>query len=279
MIEKTRYTVGFPCASIAGHGRMATISCFTASEVRGAIKVVSGIDDDTAARIIGASRHSESAEQVALGVIALFDLQLFTGESYGLALAIADKMARYRNSVYAGSVYATGYIPLDGCGDVAAVDDFEEKLTIMEREGCQSGVFVFPSENLRRAGEAARGTLNRFEDSGLTCLPVDHVNEIFEALCGYQARPEITVPLPSASFATGSPVPTPIHRRQRIYIMLIVLVAVGMGLYVLQVDSINREPSASGGRQSAEITEEKGGERHESAGNQIESIDVDTQSY
>jgi len=259
---------------------MARVSCFTASEVRGAIKVVSGIDDDTAARIIGASRHSESSEQVALGVIALFDLQLFAGESYGLALAIADKMARYRDGVYTDNVYATGYIPLDGCGDVAAVDDFEEKLTIMEREGCQTGMFVFPSENLRRAGRSARNTLNRFEESGLTCLPVDHVNETFEALCGCHARPRMNFPTRGAGIAIRSPVPTPIPKKQRIYIMLILLVIVGMGVYVVQVDSIDREPSASAGRhQGAETNEEKRSVRGEGAGNQIESIDVDTQTY
>ena len=91
--------VFFPCVHGEASGQLVTVSCFQANELKGVIKVVSGIDDETARRIIGATRYSETHNRAASGVIAFFSNPLFGGESYGLALALADKMILDSNMV------------------------------------------------------------------------------------------------------------------------------------------------------------------------------------
>lgn len=182
MSPRDRVTVSFPCVSANGKGKLVSVSCFQSQELRSTIKVVSGISDDVAEKIIGAARHSEHDSRIAQGVIALFDVQVFTGESFGLALAVADKLARYEEYVGSRKIYATGCVPIDQSGSVTAVQDFEYKLDIMLQEEVSDGIFFCPRGNLKDISEMGHDSVKHLESLGMTFVPIRHCEEILSAL-------------------------------------------------------------------------------------------------
>ena len=87
-----KVSVSFPCVHGTGKGEVITITCFPVNEMKGTIKIPAVDIEDVARRVIGASRHDETDHRAANGVIAMFSNPQFTGLSYTLALAIADKL-------------------------------------------------------------------------------------------------------------------------------------------------------------------------------------------
>lgn len=103
------------------------------------------------------------------------------GSSFGLAVAIADRSARYGFSAkLAGrQVIATGTIETGGQGAVTAIDGFEAKVRLLEREAAAGAMFVFPAANLERADEDTRQRLERASGSGrFSWKAITHVAEL-----------------------------------------------------------------------------------------------------
>ena len=155
-----------------------TINCFHAAELKNAIKVVTGVDEEIARRIIGASRYGESDSRAGLGVMALFSNPLFSGESYGLALAIADKLVRLQPDHEWSAIYATGVIPADGCGRVQAVQGFVEKIELLRQKAIPGSVFIFPRANMAPNSDRVQMLLNMLKGSGVSCLPIAHIDDL-----------------------------------------------------------------------------------------------------
>lgn len=170
--------VFFPCVHGEASGQLVTVSCFQANELKSAIKVVSGIDDETARRIIGAARYSEMDDRAAAGVLALFNNPLFGGESYGLALSLADKMIRYGRHGEWTEIYATGKIPPDGCGAVEAIKEIEKKLDLILSNGKPGSLFVFPSENLTEHSDNLKITLTKLEKKNIRWIAIHNLKDL-----------------------------------------------------------------------------------------------------
>ncbi len=104
------------------------------------------------------------------------------GESYGLAIAVADKMARYgiQSENSSRPIYATGVIVSGGRGAVGAIGDFQDKIALIERDGRRRSLFVFPRAQL--SAEGSKGILDRLDrlknQFGIEWRSVDHVNDL-----------------------------------------------------------------------------------------------------
>ena len=169
--------VHFPCVHGLATGQTVTINCFPAQEMKGTIKVVNGVDEEIARRIIGASRYGERDERAGLGVIALISNPLFSGESYGLALAVADKLARLPRIGPWEAIYATGKIPADGCGQVEAINGFAEKLSILLDIARPNTLFLYPLQN-HPSTDSLMEQMQRLQLKGMRCLPVAHLDDL-----------------------------------------------------------------------------------------------------
>lgn len=168
----------FPCVHGAAAGQLIKITCFGSNELKGSIKVVAGVDDEAARRIIGAARHEETDERAANGVIALFSNPLFGGASFGLALAIADKMTRFGAFQEQRQIVATGRIPADGCGSVEMIGEFEAKLGLIEQNAADASLFVFPGQHLKDLSKDIQQRLDALEAKGIQWRAINHVQEL-----------------------------------------------------------------------------------------------------
>jgi|GEM_PF-5436326 len=166
----------FPCVHGLANGQLVTINCFPSVELKSTIKAVTGVDEEIAARIIGASRYGETDGRAGIGVMALFSNPLFNGESYGLALAIADKMARFENENNWTEIYATGSIPADGCGRVKAVGGFSEKIELLLDKAKPGSLFIYPKEN--NVSDQIKKGLDLLQEKKVMSMEVDAVDDL-----------------------------------------------------------------------------------------------------
>ncbi len=170
--------VSFPCVHGAASGQLITISCFQVSEMKSLVKAVTGIDEESARRIIGASRYKEMDNRAALGVMISLSNPLFGGESYGLALALADKITRLGKGGPYSKIYATGKIPPDGCGRVESISEFERKLDLLNSQGEKGSLFVFSKDNLVEATETVKKKLDQLKVKEIECVAINHINDL-----------------------------------------------------------------------------------------------------
>ncbi|WP_448661515.1 hypothetical protein ACG3SL_12715 [Sphingomonas sp. CJ20] len=117
--------------------------------------------------ILTDARADEADERRLDGVMVRFLRRDFSGMSFGLALALADKRARY--AAPPGRVIATGRLPCGGRGALAPVEGFDAKvrcvLASLDADGPPL-VFACAGENLRAALETTRASLAAAEKSG-----------------------------------------------------------------------------------------------------------------
>ena len=183
MPEKSSETVQvlFPCVHGLARGQFVTINCFPVKELKSAIKVVTGIDEEIAGRVIGAARYNETDSRAGQGVMVLFSNPLFNGESYALALAVADKLARFEAIARWNGIYATGRIPADGCGQVDSIGDFIEKLDLMLEYAKPGSVFLYPTKNHALSGQISE-KLAQLKAKGIKCMGVALLDDLNDKL-------------------------------------------------------------------------------------------------
>lgn len=77
--------------------------------------------------------------------------QQFSGRSYGLTLALADKRARYcSNHAFSyGRLIAAGLMTEDGCGRIGEVDSLHDSLVATAAEALSGDLIVLPGANLK----------------------------------------------------------------------------------------------------------------------------------
>lgn len=167
----------FPCVHGLAKGQFVTINCFPAAELKSSIKVVTGVDEEVAGRVIGASRYGETDSRAGTGVMALFSNPLFSGSSYGLALAIADKLARYPAAAKWKEIYATGAVPADGCGKIDAIQGFKEKLDLLNEHAEPASIFIYPLKN-GTSRKQIQEKLEALRNKGIKCIAVDTIDNL-----------------------------------------------------------------------------------------------------
>ncbi len=165
--------VFFPSVHGDDAGELIALQCFPDEQLRSMVKVTSGIDDTPARNIIGASRYDENTSQSLLVNVSNPN---FSGRSYGLALALADKIVRHGEIEGTGRVIATGLIEADGCGRVDKVDAFQTKLRFLLGEGKPGDVFVFPTANLLPDNSEQQQLFRKLKEKGISLLSIAHVS-------------------------------------------------------------------------------------------------------
>jgi len=175
MMQYSSSRVVFPCVHGSAQGELVTITCFQSRDLKGPIQMTSDIDGQSVRQIIGASRYCETDGRAAFGVIANLNNPLFSGQSYGLALALADKIARFGPAGKWSEIYATGSIPPDGCGAVGKINELKKKIKLIARQGRPNSIFIFPLENLDAEIEKAVVPL---KNKGIHYIYIHHIKEL-----------------------------------------------------------------------------------------------------
>ena len=144
------------------------------------------------------ARADEKPTSLELGVLVRMERRDFAGDSFGLALALADKFVRFGRAEPNRTIIATGALVPGGQGRLDRVGGFREKtLGILERAGTdnlEDVLYVFAkanekdlTEDVRTALEAAR------RDSGFESRSVGNLSELSDLwldAAGYE-RPQL----------------------------------------------------------------------------------------
>lgn len=221
----------FPCIHGITAGQMATINCFTSSEMKGVIKVVTGVDEEIAGRIIGASRYSESDSRAGIGVIALFSTPFFSGESYGLALALGDKIVRLGINGPWTEIYATGVLPADGCGKVTAVTGFIEKLQLLKKRGLPNSLFLFPRENLDGDAACVNGLLNDLQKQKIYFMAVHSIAELEGKVWPEPEKDVVVSPTPNSKRICRKPISSKFNNKAELSLLLAIVIILWISVW------------------------------------------------
>lgn len=168
--------VYFPCVG-ANSGEVVEINCFASKELKGTIKVLSGIEEEAAVNIIGISRQGEHNNNAGLGVIATVSNPRFHGNSYALALAVADKLARYTKCKNINKVYATGEIKPNNNGEIDTIDNINEKLSLVLSSIKRNDVFLFPKQCEDKSDSIQKELLQAIVSKGAKYYPIVNISD------------------------------------------------------------------------------------------------------
>ena len=126
--------------------------------------------------IIDDARYGEHRPRVDMDVVVHFARNDFDGLSFGLALALADKRARYGVTGPTGRIVATGTI--EPLGQVAEVEGFSVKLACVERELTPGDLFIYPARNVPRTDALVLEVLQRLQHRGIVLRAVEHIGQL-----------------------------------------------------------------------------------------------------
>lgn len=168
--------VSFPSNHVLNKCQLIQITCICSDESKGTINVEAGIDGDVARKIIDASRYGESDDRVKSSVIFSFSNTNFSGESYGLALSIADKISRQVEICNEKIIYATGQVIPNGAVD--AVNDLLEKIKVVKSNAKYPCVFILPKCNLSGDFLEIWQALDSLEKGGIEWYAIEHINDL-----------------------------------------------------------------------------------------------------
>lgn len=124
--------------------------------------------------VIDNARYGEHKPFVDMDVVAHFANNDFDGDSFGLALALADKRARYGVAGPPGRIVATGVVGPQG--EVTAVGAFPEKVTYLRRVLQSGDLFIYPTGNATEV--AVQAALQRLRRQGIVLRGVKSVGEV-----------------------------------------------------------------------------------------------------
>lgn len=129
---------------------------------------------------------------------AILDPSDFSGNSYALAAAIADKSARYDLSKDFADrhLVATGTLERGGQGAVVEIDDFPQKVRLLVRSAPPGAFFIFPKANLVASDAQTRELLDKGNFEWRAISHVDDLQDIFAAvadpvLASEKPRPQV----------------------------------------------------------------------------------------
>ncbi len=174
----------FPIVGSSGT-QIATVRCdrLDAKDYPAGRALVLARDEQEIERILADARAREpSGPEIVRPIWVRFIPQQFTGRSYGLALALADKRSRYRRGRKPddGRLFATGIIVEDGFGEIGEVDAFTEKLAAIADEAKPGDIVALPKGNVERLSPEAEGLLEEFDQSGVIWRAADYLDELVD---------------------------------------------------------------------------------------------------
>ncbi|MBK1646486.1 hypothetical protein CKO25_17910 [Thiocapsa imhoffii] len=126
-------------------------------------------------RLLSYARQGEGIETLDIDVVVGFDDDDFEGQSFGLALALADKLARFQSSrTSPNRLCATGI--LGNGGQLSAVDAFPEKVHLAFQALEPHSTLAFPNANLLDHTPL----LNRLAEADIELRAVNNLADLSE---------------------------------------------------------------------------------------------------
>lgn len=135
-------------------------------------------------QVLRISREGEAIDHKLLSVGVKFDNRIdaeFNGNSYQLALALADKCARFQPC--SSQLLATG--EMKNGQKIGCIEGFSEKLALLEQAFTsghlhKEAIFACPADNIdaKRLSEAEKQQLKRLKAHGLIVRPVQQLEEL-----------------------------------------------------------------------------------------------------
>ncbi len=123
--------------------------------------------------VLGYSRDGEGIETIDTDAVVRFNDDNFQGRSFGLALGIADKLARFQEpSTTDTTIAATG--TMASKGEIHAVEQFPEKIGFLLKQLPQGSRFFYPLAN----EPGNEKTLRAFNELGIKSIAVGNLAEI-----------------------------------------------------------------------------------------------------
>lgn len=104
--------------------------------------------------LLGHGRHDEGIDTIDIDVVVQFDDDDFEGQSFGLALVLADKLARFPNGTPSPRICGTGIIA--NKGRIEGVEHFPGKVAQAAVSLAKGDVFAFPITNYAHDPEGLR---------------------------------------------------------------------------------------------------------------------------
>jgi uncharacterized protein YegL len=124
--------------------------------------------------VIDNARYGEHTPMVDMDIVVHFANNDFDGDSFGLALALADKRARYGVVGPSGRVVATGVVGPQGA--VTAVGAFPAKVAYLEQVLQSGDLFVYPAHNATEM--AIQEALHRLRQRGIVVRGVERLAQV-----------------------------------------------------------------------------------------------------
>lgn len=201
-------------------GEIGLVNCsvYTPESRQPYLSRVTGVSSgrsDTYYQVIEDARFGENdSAKATLHTHARMDPGSFSGASFGLAAAFADRSARYDLAPDCAGrhVIATGIVLRDGGGAVGAIDSFHEKLNLLRHKGPARSIFLYPTENDERASADERALMAELRVAGHRLLPVRDLSEL-TPLFAPPGKPERAAPRPIPTEPPPAP-PRPAPERK-----------------------------------------------------------------
>ncbi|CAK0772463.1 conserved hypothetical protein [uncultured Gammaproteobacteria bacterium] len=173
----------FPLAG--GEGKITQLRCLNDPDPSGKSMIAQVIGknslNEKVSNILGAARGFSPSLLGKHVVVRFPDTKnSFDGESYGLALAIADRLLFEGMTGINRRIYATGLIRESGSGEIDAVDPgtFLNKVQLIAQNAGQGDVFVFPFDNWRDSDPEVVNSVKAMKNNGVVVAHARHMNEL-----------------------------------------------------------------------------------------------------
>lgn len=162
----------------AGSSAFMTVDCIRRSDYSPQRWTASGlgVDPESLEEILTESRDDEEGALALAKVRISVHPRQFVGKSHGLAIALADKLARYSKVDHpTPPIIATGIILTNRRGEIGAVNGFEKKVNLVREKAEIGTVFVYCADNQNDARDLLRIMA---AEKNIRLFPVRHLNEL-----------------------------------------------------------------------------------------------------
>lgn len=175
--DRNKPNIYFPVAHGLAIGKVVQLNYFLAKDARSPIQVIANRNIASKAEdIISSSRFYESNTSAGNSVIITLSDTQFSGNSFGLSIAIADKIIRL-GAIDHGfdTIYATGEIALGGKGSVNHINLIDEKLDLIYKHNKSHSIVVLPNDNY---AELPANLVSKFRKIDIELYPVNILDEL-----------------------------------------------------------------------------------------------------
>ena len=170
-------TVFFPVVGSARSG-IASVNCRVSTRQGNAKSfLINGRMSDAVEDVLGDARFSEHSNTISQTIDVRFYPSNFSDQSFGLSLALADKLARFAPQVLVARqrIFCTGEILANGAGTVGKVELIAKKVQFILDAANAGDIVVFPESNRK---DVSKGAEQALAEKGIALRFVSHLDDL-----------------------------------------------------------------------------------------------------